>query len=68
MADIQKVSLALTREQIDLLNAAIEAGEYTTASEIVHEALRDWQLKRQLQQENLKRLREFWDEGSLPSR
>jgi len=63
MADIQKVSLALTREQIDLLRTAVEAGEYTTASEVVHEALRDWQLKRQLRQENLKRLQELWDEG-----
>jgi antitoxin ParD1/3/4 len=29
----------------------------------VREALRDWQLKRQLRQEDLKRLQELWDEG-----
>jgi antitoxin ParD1/3/4 len=63
MPDIQKVSVALTREQIDVLKAAIKDGEYATAGEIVREALRDWQLKRQLRQENLKRLQELWDAG-----
>ena len=46
MADIQKVSVALTGEQVAALKAAVEAGEYATTSEIVREALRDWQFKR----------------------
>jgi hypothetical protein len=29
----------------------------------VPEALRDWQLKRRLQREDIRRLRELWDEG-----
>ena len=63
MADIQKVSVALTSEQIAALKAAVETGEYATASEIVREALRDWQFKRELRQEDIKRLRHLWDEG-----
>ena len=63
MSDIQKVSLALTSEQVAVLKAAVEAGEYATASEIVREALRDWQLKRQLRQEDVKRLQQLWDAG-----
>lgn len=63
MADIQKVSVALTGEQLAALKAAVEAGEYATTSEIVREALRDWQYKRDLRQEELKRLRKLWDEG-----
>jgi antitoxin ParD1/3/4 len=63
MADIQKVSVALTGEQVAALKAAVETGEYATTSEIVREALRDWQLKRQLRQEDIKRLRQLWDEG-----
>ena len=63
MADIQKVSVALTGEQLAALKAAVEAGEYATTSEIVREALRDWQFKRDLRQEELKRLRKLWDEG-----
>jgi antitoxin ParD1/3/4 len=63
MADIQKVSVALTGEQLAALKAAVEAGEYATTSEIVREAIRDWQLKRELRQEDVRRLRQLWDEG-----
>ncbi len=63
MADIQKVSVALTGEQLAALKAAVEAGEYATTSEIVREAIRDWQFKRELRQEDIKRLRQLWDEG-----
>ena len=63
MANIEKVSVALTGEQISVLKAAVEAGEYATTSEIVREAIRDWQLKRELRQEDIKRLRQLWDKG-----
>jgi len=63
MPDIQKVSIALTGEQIGALKAAVETGEYATTSEIVREAIRDWQFKRELRMEDLKRLRQMWDEG-----
>lgn len=63
MADIQKVSVALTAEQVAALKAAVDAGEYATTSEIVREAIRDWQLKRELRQEDIERLRQLWDEG-----
>lgn len=63
MPDIQKISVALTGEQIASLKAAVDSGEYATTSEIIREALRDWQFKRDLRQEEVKRLRELWDEG-----
>lgn len=63
MPDIQKVSVALTAEQVSALKAAVDAGEYATTSEIVREAIRDWQLKRELRQEDIERLRQLWDEG-----
>ena len=63
MSDIQKVSVALTAEQLNTLKAAVETGEYATTSEIVREAIRDWQFKRELRQEDVKRLRRMWDEG-----
>jgi antitoxin ParD1/3/4 len=63
MPDVQKVSIALTGEQIGALKAAIETGEYATTSEIVREAIRDWQFKRELRQQDLKRLRQLWDQG-----
>jgi antitoxin ParD1/3/4 len=63
MASVEKVSVALTNEQVSALTAALETGEYATTSEIVREALRDWQLKRELRQEDIKRLRQMWDAG-----
>jgi antitoxin ParD1/3/4 len=63
MPDVQKISIALTGEQIGALKAAVETGEYATTSEIVREALREWQFKRTLRQEDLKHLRQLWDEG-----
>jgi antitoxin ParD1/3/4 len=63
MADLQKVSVALTGEQVAALKAAVDAGEYATISEIVREAIRDWQLKRELRHEDIARLRRLWDEG-----
>jgi len=63
MPDIQKVSVALTGEQLAALKSAIDAGEYATTSEIVREAIRDWQFKRELRQEDIQRLRRLWDEG-----
>lgn len=63
MPDIQKVSIALTGEQIAALKAAVETGEHATTSEVVREALREWQWKRALRGEDLNRLRELWREG-----
>ena len=63
MPDIQKISVALTGEQLSALKAAVASGEYATTSEIIREAIRDWQFKRELRQEDVKRLRKLWDEG-----
>lgn len=63
MANVEKVSIALTVEQIAALRAAVDAGEYATTSEVIREALRDWQLKRELQQQEVRRIRQLWQEG-----
>jgi antitoxin ParD1/3/4 len=63
MPDVKKISVAVTGEQIVALKAAVETGEYATTSEIVREAIRDWQFKRELRDEDLRRLRQLWDQG-----
>ena len=63
MANIEKVSVALTGEQLAALKAAVDAGEYATTSEIIREAVRDWQLKRELRQEDVRHLRHLWSQG-----
>ena len=62
MSSIEKISVALTGEQVESLNAAVTSGEYASASEIVQEALRDWQAKRQSPLDDVA-LRALWDEG-----
>lgn len=63
MASVEKLSVALTREQVSALKTAVASGEYATTSEIVREAVRDWQMKRALRQEDIRRLQQAWDEG-----
>lgn len=63
MPEIQKVSVALTGQQVMTLKTAVDSGEYATTSEIVREALRDWQRKRELHGEDVQRLRQLWAEG-----
>jgi len=63
MSNVEKVSVALTGEQVAALKAAVDTGEYATTSEIVREAVRDWQLKRELRQYDIERLRDAWDKG-----
>ena len=63
MPDVQKASIALTGEQLACIRAAVDAGEYATTSEVVRDAIRDWQFKRELRQEDIKRLRQLWAEG-----
>jgi antitoxin ParD1/3/4 len=63
MADVQKVSVALTNEQVVALREAVATGDYATTSEVVREALRDWQFKRAQRQDDVRRLRALWDEG-----
>jgi antitoxin ParD1/3/4 len=63
MGSVEKISVALTNEQVSALKAAVETGEYATTSEIIREAVRDWQLKRELRQEDIKLLRHSWDAG-----
>jgi antitoxin ParD1/3/4 len=63
MANIEKLSIALTGEQVAALRAAVETGEYATTSEVVREAVRDWQAKRELRKLDVERLRRLWEEG-----
>jgi antitoxin ParD1/3/4 len=63
MSGVRKVSIALTEEQIEALKAVVATGEYATTSEVVREAIRDWQFKRELRQRDIERLRQLWDEG-----
>lgn len=63
MPEIQKISIAVTSEQFNSIKTAVDSGEYATNSEVVREALREWQRQRDLRGEELNRLRALWQEG-----
>jgi antitoxin ParD1/3/4 len=70
MAAVEKVSIALSPEMVAMLKGAVASGEYASASEVVREALREWNLRKPLREAEIERLRKAWQEGveSGPSR
>ncbi|MFG1343022.1 ribbon-helix-helix domain-containing protein [Xanthobacter autotrophicus] len=48
MANVEKVSVALTPEMAAMMREVVETGEYASASEVMREALRDWKHRRTL--------------------
>lgn len=63
MTNVAKMSIALTPEMAAMVTQAVETGEYATSGEVIREALREWNLRRSLMQQEQARLRELWAEG-----
>lgn len=63
MANVEKVSIALTPEMLAVVREAVESGEYASSSEVVREALRDWKRRRALEMKEVEDLRRLWGEG-----
>jgi antitoxin ParD1/3/4 len=63
MATVEKVSIALTQDLASLVRQAVESGEYASTSEVIRDALRDWKMKRSLQQQQIEEVRRLWHEG-----
>ncbi len=63
MANVEKVSVALTPEMAAMMRQVVEAGEYASASEVMREALRDWRLHRMQREQAVEELRRQWDQG-----
>ena len=59
MSKIEKLSIAVTREQAETIRQAVQDGEFASTSEAVRDALRDWEQKRAA----IQRVRQLWDEG-----
>src|SRR6218665_2044760 len=63
MANVEKVSVALTPEMATMMREVVEAGEYASASEVMREALRDWKHKRAQRSKAIAELGRLWDDG-----
>jgi len=63
MPSIEKISIALPSEMIIQVREAVDEGEYASSSEVIREALRDWNHKRTLQKQEIKELRKLWKQA-----
>ena len=63
MSNVSKVSIALTSELNELIQNAVASGAYASASEVVREALRDWEDKQLHKKEQLALLRKMVQDG-----
>ncbi len=57
MSNIERMTFTLTAEMAQAVKSAAKGGDYASSSEIIREALRDWQRKRRLQESELEQLR-----------
>lgn len=63
MANVVKLSIALTPEMAGLVRGAVESGEYASNSNVVLEALREWEKRRTFRQDDVEELRRLWADG-----
>lgn len=48
MANVEKMTIALTAEQAGFVRHAVDSGEYASTSEAIREAVREWKERRDL--------------------
>lgn len=64
MANVEKISVALTPELAAMMRDAVDRGEYASASEVMREALRDWKRRRNEREQAITELGRLWDHGA----
>jgi antitoxin ParD1/3/4 len=60
MPTVEKLSIALPEEMAAMIRSAVDRGEYSSNSEVVRDALRDWTYKRSLRERGLADIRRQW--------
>lgn len=63
MVGIEKISIALSADLLSSVKEAVSSGRYASSSEVVREALREWQIRQPLREAEIERLKEAWKEG-----
>ena len=63
MPTVEKLSIALPSEMAEVVRRAVRAGEYSSNSEVIRDALRDWTYRRKLREQSLADLRTRWQEA-----
>ena len=60
MPTVEKLSIALPEEMAAIIRGAVDRGEYSSNSEVIRDALRDWTHKRNLREQGLADIRRQW--------
>jgi antitoxin ParD1/3/4 len=63
MPTIEKLSIALPSEMAAIVRQAVVVGEYSSNSEVIRDALRDWTHKRKMREQGVAGLRNLWQEA-----
>ena len=63
MGAYERMTVVVPNQMAAKIHAAVEAGEYASASEVVRDAMRLWSERREFRQDELLALREAWDRG-----
>ncbi|PWR21891.1 type II toxin-antitoxin system ParD family antitoxin [Zavarzinia compransoris] len=63
MAQVEKLTIALTPEMAGSVRQAVRSGEYASTSEVIREAVREWQERRALPGLTVEELRALAEEG-----
>ncbi len=63
MSELERLTITLTPELADTIKAAVNEGDYASASEVIREALRDWKTRREIRQEELAALKADIDQA-----
>lgn len=63
MGAYERMTVVVPDAMAAKIHAAVEAGEYASASEVVRDAMRLWNERREFRQDELLALRDAWDQG-----
>jgi antitoxin ParD1/3/4 len=63
MANVEKLSVAVTPEMAAMLREVVGSGEYASSSEVMREALREWKFRRGQRDRAIEELKGLLDEG-----
>ena len=65
---IERLTVALPGRMAKAVRKAVTAGEYASSSEVVRDALRLWEGRREMRGRDINLLRRAWDDGKASGR
>jgi antitoxin ParD1/3/4 len=63
VSELERLTITLTNELAETIKAAVNEGDYASASEVIREALREWKTRRELRHEELAALKTDIDQA-----